>query len=172
MGEMDTLCGECRAQLETHVMAVSAADYPEPEAKTSEPTDDLGVPIAAAMDPQLAAAVAQDPELLPLAPLDEARVGALAAGTASSLPSPSAPKLSNPPQRPSHPVAPVSRPTPPVPVVERPVVLNPTSRWKPIILAIICIGVCAVLAGVIWSFIVPRNTPFPVQPGPTTTRSN
>jgi hypothetical protein len=181
--EMQTICAQCRAQMEAQVFAVTADSYvpPKPVARRKRAAGaveaDANAAIASGAGIDAAAKSAddsQETELLPLAPLEdepprrparqEPRTGAeprSAAGTAEVIP-----------------LAPASPPPPPprtTPVIDtaprlpkaaaRPsassgqsranaLSLQMSSRWKPIGIAIGALAVAAGLGVAIWAFII------------------
>jgi hypothetical protein len=182
---MQTICATCRSALEEHVLGVRAADYPalfhnvvhtsaEPRHGAIDPTsiDMLKV----------AENTSDDLDLVPLVPMDEPKRGGVSGGTSGSAspiePGPAAAPPSYSYSTATVPLsgesngsptadatdiaavapAPVARTARPAQTVYTPPAapkLEPSSRWKHVIIAVLCLVAAAVLAAVLWSTLVP-----------------
>lgn len=147
MEEWDTICSQCRANLEAAVLEVRAEDYPVP-ARAATPKserapqhvepDAEAVPVTRE-EPTVAEM--EDMDLVPLAPLEDEK-----------RPAP----VRTAPPPPSTPV--VVRPPAATPVIMDSVsALQPRNRWKHIIIAVVALIIAAAAAAWIWSYVVPAR---------------
>lgn len=159
MEEWDTICANCRSDLQAAVFAVRADDYPAPARAAPTRTDRTPQhvePDAEAVDTNSEAMVAavDDADLVPLAPIDDDR--------RPSPPPPSTPLVVRPPAT--------------IPVIhDSTSALQPRNRWKHIILAVVALLLTAVLAALLWSYVVPASAKegqSSVESSPPTTRQS
>ena len=150
MAPMQTICAKCREDLEKTAMLVRAQDYPPPARVVDSSRDPADAATSAApLEAQLGAAVDDDLDLLPLAPLDSF---AKSAGTATQ----------------SAPVSPATRASVTAPAAPAPVsvpvemdipaqALRPANRWKLALAVVVATVAAAALAALIWSLVVPAR---------------
>lgn len=163
-----TICDACRSAMEEQVMAVRAADYPRLFQNAAEdPAETARNPIdPARMDMLKIADQTDDLDLVPLAPIDEPRKGAGEAETTATTSSANTAAVSSAmavaaPMA-NYPVAAmaagqVNRPSQGVHSYASASKLEPTSRWKHVIIAVACVAAAAILAMVLWSVLVPHR---------------
>jgi hypothetical protein len=140
---MQTLCARCRAEIEAEALSAKAEDFPllaQNQAQPEQPAHEAMVPdqkdSATNLEDAPQLAMGDDPDLLPLAPVDEPRRPARPATAAPSV---------------------TVRPAgaPPAPPISNRAKLAPKSKWKYIVIAICAIILTAVLAALLWSSIMP-----------------
>ncbi len=164
-----TICDACRSAVEEQVMAVRAADYPRLfQDSTHDPSEVRRNPI----DPgstdmlKMAEQTSDDLDLVPLVPMDEPRRNGADIDTTTLPSKPSAEGVSSAMAVATpithYPVStraasPVSRPSQTLYSHASTPRLEPTSRWKHVVIAVGFVVAAAVLAMVLWSILVPRR---------------
>lgn len=151
-------------------MAVRAADYPrlfqdsahDPSEMTRNPIDPSSTDML-----KVAEQTSDDLDLVPLVPMDEPRRNGADIDTTTGLPSKSRADGVSSAMAVAAPIAhypvstraasPVSRPSQALYSHASPPRLEPTSRWKHVLIAVGFVVAAAVLAMVLWSVLVPRR---------------
>lgn len=150
MQATETICANCRAQLEAQVFAVRAEDYPvpaRPVRKSERILEHEMVPMASTVEAQLASAVDAAADLVPPTPAEEPQ-GRMAVGAAAA-------------------VALVDRPAPPPTPVEMqtPVeAMRSAHTSRNVMIVLIAVVVTAILAAGVWSFVVPPRSAAAQEP--------
>ena len=148
MGARETICADCRAELERATMAVRAEDYPPPSlADRPNPAPSRpALPSAGdILDTRVDTSLDDAPDMLDLVPIDEPV-------------RPTAPRI--PSLQHSTPYAGAARTRlaperTPVEVEKPSSALHPEGHWKAAIVAIAIILLAGLLAAAIWSYVVP-----------------
>ncbi len=155
MAATDTICGECRRELERQVMLVRAEDYPLPTRVVQNGVDAPEAPATGSvpLEEQLDSAVNADDEidLLPLAPVEEF----VRPSTVAVAPAPATTATAT---RATTVAAPARPPVAAPAQVSAPSSLQPHSRWKLAVIVLAITAVTAILAAIVWSLVVPSHS--------------